>query len=119
MKTAEAINESGTPVEAVDITPKGISEFIDKVTDTGLDIYDPESSERKRALSIGQRRPFITKLDERLRALKGMYPAETRNKKGYRSPDHGYQRASLRLREFRRQISSVQKADRLTLIGKM
>ena len=103
----------------VDISPGAIAELIQKIKQTGLDKYDPDISERRRASRIGVRRPFITALDERLVALKEMYPSETRNAKGHRQPNPGYRRASYSMKEYRKQISRVQKADRLTLIGRI
>lgn len=118
-RSAEFSINTATNSVSVDITPEGISLFIDEIKDTGLDIYDSETSKRKRAAHIGERRPLIAQLDARLRILKEMYPAQTRSKKGFRQPDPGYKRASLRLREYRKEVSRVQSADRLTLTDRL
>lgn len=113
------INQETNDAPIIDITPQGISASIRDVQATGLDIYDQEASARKRTRCIGARRPFIAKLDATLQTLKGLYPPETRTKNGRRQPNPEYQRASTRLREYRKQVSMVQRADRLTLAGKL
>lgn len=102
----------------VDISQTGISKLIKDINLTGLDIYQASTTNERRALTITERRPFIEKLDNTLRALKAEYPRESINKKR-RQPNPEYRKLSARLKEFRKQVSSVQRADRLTIQGKL
>lgn len=117
----ENIQTTSKPINSfeIDIITVIISSIIKEIQEKGLDHYDPTTSENKRTRGIGLRRSFITKIDETLRTLKQAYPEETRNKKGMRKPNPDYNRASFKLREYRRQVSGVQSADRLTLLGKL
>lgn len=87
----------------------------------GLDIYNGSSEvhRHKRMKGIVERRPLIEALDTQLRILKTQFPPEERNKKGSRKPSREYRTASQEIALYRRQLSQVQSADRLTLKGKL
>ncbi len=93
--------------------------FVDEIRNINLEEYKVEISTRKRTVQIVMRRPLLTQLDERLRLLKTLYPAARRTKWGKKIPNPEYKKASLPIQEYRKQLSRVQKADRLTLTGKI
>lgn len=112
------LSENSDDPVIIDITPAGISKLIQHINRTGLDVYKYNQTEEQRTTTIIERRPFIAKLDSTLRALKAEYPKESINKKR-RQPNREYRKASYRLNEYRKQVSSVQRADRLTIQGKL
>lgn len=114
MAIAEIFIGEGVPYEHPSIVVTNIADNYRELT-----TYNADLTPRVRSRNIGRRRLLLSRLDESLKAFKDEFPPDIRTTKGKRISNPNYRAVSRPFVEFRKSISSVQSADRRTLIGKL